>query len=249
MKNILSNAFSLQMVNTNAELVRINIEPVSINSIPTDIISAIGHEDTASVLSTMLCMDIKCNRINITLDFETVLYVAQLIGGRLPEGSTTLPEGFEFKFLKVSIIPTVKEYYIPEYIGYLDGHEVVNSCSNSIYFEQQMKDAVDKIEKHLSDWKASQIERIQSLRNMSREEICIESGDIPDSAGSFFLMVRQPKPITDIDIILPYISMSRIVYTGDDDNKISSKIDCILNELVQFNPSEFISWAKVRVHD
>ena len=31
-------------------------------------------------------------------------YVAQLQGGRLPEGSTTLPEGFSFKFIKVEVI-------------------------------------------------------------------------------------------------------------------------------------------------
>jgi len=32
-----------------------------------------------------------------------VLYVAQLQGGRLPEGSTTLPEGFSFKLLKINV--------------------------------------------------------------------------------------------------------------------------------------------------
>lgn len=28
----------------------------------------------------------------------------ELVGGRLPEGSTTLPEGFSFKLLKVEIL-------------------------------------------------------------------------------------------------------------------------------------------------
>ena len=32
------------------------------------------------------------------------LYVAQLTGGRLPEGATELPEGFSFKFLKVELL-------------------------------------------------------------------------------------------------------------------------------------------------
>ena len=31
------------------------------------------------------------------------LYVAQLMGGRLPEGTTKLPEGFWFKFFKVTV--------------------------------------------------------------------------------------------------------------------------------------------------
>ena len=29
--------------------------------------------------------------------------MAQILGGRLPEGSTTLPEGFEIQFLKVTV--------------------------------------------------------------------------------------------------------------------------------------------------
>ena len=32
-----------------------------------------------------------------------VAYIAQLQGGRLPEGSTTLPDGFKFKYIKVII--------------------------------------------------------------------------------------------------------------------------------------------------
>lgn len=59
--------------------------------------SAIGHQDTAAVL------DVPMNRINVSLKKGDVAYVAQLQGGRLPEGSTELPEGFSFKFLRVII--------------------------------------------------------------------------------------------------------------------------------------------------
>lgn len=31
------------------------------------------------------------------------LYVGQVVGGRLPEGATTLPDGFEIKFIRVEI--------------------------------------------------------------------------------------------------------------------------------------------------
>jgi len=61
-------------------------------------VSAIGHTDTAAVLG------LPCNRINVKLGAGDVLYVAQLQGGRLPEGSTTLPSGFSFKWLKVVIV-------------------------------------------------------------------------------------------------------------------------------------------------
>jgi hypothetical protein len=60
--------------------------------------SAIGHEDTAKVLR------VKCNRQSVTLKIGDTAYVAQLVGGRLPEGSTTLPEGYTFKFFRVEIL-------------------------------------------------------------------------------------------------------------------------------------------------
>lgn len=98
---ILSNAFSLQMLKTFP--VQVNIEEVSANDIPSDVTSAVGHVDTAAVLTDLLGFNIPANRVNVSLESGDVLYVAQLIGGRLPEGTTTLPEGFVLKFLKVTI--------------------------------------------------------------------------------------------------------------------------------------------------
>ena len=62
-----------------------------------DNVSIVGHPDTAAVLG------VKFNRVSVKLNKGDVLYVAQIVGGRLPEGCTTLPEGFTFKFLKVTI--------------------------------------------------------------------------------------------------------------------------------------------------
>ena len=61
------------------------------------LVSAIGHQDTANVLGVQM------NRVNVSLASGDVAYVAQLVGGRLPEGSTTLPDGFTFKFVKVTV--------------------------------------------------------------------------------------------------------------------------------------------------
>ena len=66
--------------------------------LPEGLTSAIGHADTARVLG------VEMNRINVTLKKGDVAYVAQLQGGRLPEGSTTLPEGFKFKYVKVEVM-------------------------------------------------------------------------------------------------------------------------------------------------
>lgn len=74
-----------------------------VDELPDGLTSAIGHTDTAHVLG------VEPNRINVHLSTGDVAYVAQLQGGRLPEGTTTLPDGFSFKFIKVVVCPSVKE--------------------------------------------------------------------------------------------------------------------------------------------
>lgn len=92
MERYLLNAFSLQMINFPAV---VNFE--EIDSLPDGLTSAIGHADTAAILGVPM------NRINVKLSKGDVAYVAQLQGGRLPEGSTKLPDGFSFKFVKVTV--------------------------------------------------------------------------------------------------------------------------------------------------
>jgi len=92
-KTFLLNAFSLQMLEGDA-----TVQFTEVDSLPENLISAIGHQDTANVLGVLM------NRVNVTLRKGDVAFVAQLQGGRLPEGSTTLPEGFTFKFIKVEVL-------------------------------------------------------------------------------------------------------------------------------------------------
>lgn len=99
MKVYLLNAFSLQMVDvpcsvTFDEVSEIDVQ-IGINA--GTVHSAIGHQDTANVLGVPM------NRINVHLSKGDIAYVAQLQGGRLPEGTTTLPDGFSFKFIKVTV--------------------------------------------------------------------------------------------------------------------------------------------------
>ena len=58
-----------------------------------DILSAVGHADTAALFSTILGRDIPANRASVKLDDETILLVGQYTGPRLPEGTTELPAG------------------------------------------------------------------------------------------------------------------------------------------------------------
>ena len=101
MKKYLVNAFSIQMLKKGG---LVKFEEIDTTEVPADVVSAVGHADTANVLTNMLGFPVSMNRINVILDENTELYVAQLIGRRLPEGSTTLPEGFTFKFYRVTMV-------------------------------------------------------------------------------------------------------------------------------------------------
>ena len=105
---ILANAFSLQML--ASDITDAHFESVEVskmielaNDSRNTVISAIGHVDTAKVLSSILGVEIPTNRINIHLKKGDSVYVAQIMGGRLPEGATTLPENFNLKFIKVTL--------------------------------------------------------------------------------------------------------------------------------------------------
>ena len=99
-KVFLGNAFSLQMVAPNAIVC---VEECSSEDIPEEVTSIIGHTDTASVVSDILGRPVECNRTSVHLNDGDVLYVAQLTGGRLPEGATKLPEGFSLTFRRVTV--------------------------------------------------------------------------------------------------------------------------------------------------
>ena len=100
MKRFLTNAFSIQMLQKGGV---VRFEEITPEDIPSDVVSAIGHADTANVLTNMLGFPVPMNRAFVTLEPDTEIYVAQLVGGRLPEGATALPEGFSFKFYRVTV--------------------------------------------------------------------------------------------------------------------------------------------------
>lgn len=105
--NYLSNAFSLQMVQAGATVYTRGIDHTffseAVKSGKSQLKSIIGHVDMANVLTEMLGFPVDQNRESIKLTPKDRLYVAQITGGRLPEGATTLPEGFEIEFICVHI--------------------------------------------------------------------------------------------------------------------------------------------------
>jgi hypothetical protein len=92
-KTYIANAFSPAMLSALPATLRAE----AVDDFPRDAISAVGHADTAAVLGVAHA------RINVSLEDGDVVYVAQLQGGRLPEGAHQLPAGFSFKFIKISV--------------------------------------------------------------------------------------------------------------------------------------------------
>lgn len=95
----LANAFSLNMLRNK----EVNIKTTYVDDEEWDDAihsskSFIGHKDLAEILN------VPYNRENLTLVDGDVLYVAQVVGGRLPEGTTELPDGVKIERIKVEVM-------------------------------------------------------------------------------------------------------------------------------------------------
>lgn len=109
MKLYVGNAFSLSMLSRDVQLGNDPLSPARIPIPVRDedvkfivseclragtIESCIGHSDTARLFSSILGIELPVNRMSIKLDNSNErILVGQYTGQRLPEGSTTLPEG------------------------------------------------------------------------------------------------------------------------------------------------------------
>ena len=102
----LFNAFSIQMI-SNLEEASVSFKKISIkqakNLLDGKVDSFVGHVDTAAVISGILEMDVPAQRRFGTLTSGETAIVAQVLGGRLPEGCTTLPDGMSIQFFQVTV--------------------------------------------------------------------------------------------------------------------------------------------------
>lgn len=94
----IANAFSTKMLDAPQTVKFEQVDADEFNEIKNIAVSAIGHQDTANVLG------VEMNRVSLKLQKNDILYVAELQGGRLPEGVTNLPQGFAFKYIKCEIL-------------------------------------------------------------------------------------------------------------------------------------------------
>ena len=95
---VIGNSFSINMLSagagTNLTFTPVDQELVKTHIEGKNIVSIVGHADTAAVFSTLLNLNISMNRVSWKWDDDVeMLIVGQLTGPRLPEGATTLPEG------------------------------------------------------------------------------------------------------------------------------------------------------------
>ena len=97
------NAFSLNMLVGNADVIVREVSQKVAASLADACTSAVGHADTAAVFSSVLGVEIPCNRATVALKEGDVALVGQYSGPRLPEGATTLPEGATIKWLIVGV--------------------------------------------------------------------------------------------------------------------------------------------------
>lgn len=85
-----------------AQGISLDIWPTKPEDVPEDVVSAIGHADTATIVSGILGREIPCNRISVPpLKDQDEHYLALYQGPRLPEGTTVLPEGATLTFYRL----------------------------------------------------------------------------------------------------------------------------------------------------
>jgi hypothetical protein len=99
----LLNAFSVNMIENFPCSVTFN-EVTNTNwLVGSDLESAVGHQDTANVFSSILGVPVPMNRTSVVLKSGDTALLGQYSGPRLPEGATTLPEGAKIKWILVDI--------------------------------------------------------------------------------------------------------------------------------------------------
>ena len=103
MKTYLANAWSAGMLPAGAPaaLDVVPVTPEEARTLAVGAESIVGHADTAAVLAELLGRPVAHNRVSVTLAPGDDVLVAQLEGGRLPEGARTLPEGASVRWMRV----------------------------------------------------------------------------------------------------------------------------------------------------
>jgi hypothetical protein len=102
----ITNAFSLNMLlcfDSTIKTQEISAAAAAEMVKEDGLTSAVGHQDTAAVFSTVLGMPVPMSRITVSLVQGDRILVGQYSGIRLPEGAKTLPPGSQIRWVVVTI--------------------------------------------------------------------------------------------------------------------------------------------------
>lgn len=111
---ILTNAFSINMLATSCTVSFLKVDSSWLEAISVpyrmgfQVINAIGHADLAALVANEEERLIgnglpKPERATLVLTPEDYILVAQYTGPRLPEGTTSLPEGAKIEYWEVKV--------------------------------------------------------------------------------------------------------------------------------------------------
>ena len=111
----IGNAFSLNMLPVWAtggslRFQRLTLEQAQAEVCHQGYTSAVGHADVAALFTEALGVSVPMSRINAELlpgTEDDQILVGQYFGPRLPEGTTTLPEGAEIRWVLVTLEDSV----------------------------------------------------------------------------------------------------------------------------------------------
>jgi hypothetical protein len=108
MKVYIANAFSLNMLPAGSKYYQVNVNEISVDEVEVtlkndfEVVSCVGHADTANLFSKLLDYPVAFNRVPVKLEARDMLFVGQ-VNGRLPEGCTELPEGVTITWYLVTL--------------------------------------------------------------------------------------------------------------------------------------------------
>lgn len=102
-KRYIANAFSLNMLSSDAALTVTQLDETAARAFAADATSVVGHADTAGLFTSLLGTPVANNRATLVLVPGDEVLVGQLVGPRLPEGSTTLPPGARVEWRLVTL--------------------------------------------------------------------------------------------------------------------------------------------------
>lgn len=101
----LLNAFSANMLAefpVSVSFTELTVEAAA-SLLVNEMWSCVGHADTAAVFSSVLGIPVPMNRETVSFKPGNAAVLGQYSGPRLPEGTTTLPEGATIKWLLVRV--------------------------------------------------------------------------------------------------------------------------------------------------